>query len=431
MNNFHGKRISLPVILFLIAVILECPSLIKSGYFGEISSKYFLSALAYLLFIVLIRRLIQSDASEYLASAVSILMLGNWSQPLLFYSCGIKTAEDAVREDTFFYAELLVKRTEIFAVIAIASTVAVWFAMAVIEKFNRKQWIPTILCTFVCIGLSGVMFLFSDKESNTSTIGGVQPAIVMMFLLLYCFAAFLGREVSTVQKIIYIFCFAIMMAVLVCKHEMGVPILCYISCLIMYIFFYPIPSHKLLISFITAPAAVLTALMIMFPGLHSDTLQKITSRIFSSKNDHSSTAADNLRYSGLFGSYTFDLHLSEATSDFSVNSSIHFFGFLWATVFLVAFVIGCMKKVNEISKNNGFGLIVNIRSLCFLTFCIIIGYNLIVNLGIAPVVGVQALFCGNSFSIAMLSGLLFGGITYENSLKEFLRTAFNKKNVPL
>lgn len=414
MNNLKENRISLPVILFLIAVLLECPSLIKSGYFSEISAEYFLSAVAYLLFIVLIRRLTQSDASEYLASSVSILMLGNWSQSLLYYACGINTAEDAERENTSLYAEMLADRIEIFAFIAILTVPVLWIVLKVIEKLKEKQWIPTVLCFLVCMGLSAVTFLFSDAESNTSTIAGVQPAIVMMFLLIYCFAAFLSREVNTVQKVVYILCFAAMMALLLYKHETGVPILCYIGCLLMYICLFPIPSFKFLATFLIAPIVAMSALMIMFPSLRNDTIEKIMTRIFS-ENAHSSLAIENLRYAGLFGSYTFDCSLPQGTSDFSINVSLHFFGFLWGIAFLIAFITGCRKKVIELSKSGDFGLLTNIRNLCFIVFCIIIGYNLLVNLGIAPVIGVQALFSGNSFSISVLSGLLFGGMTYEKN----------------
>lgn len=418
-----NKKKSLPVVMFLTAVLLECPSLIRSGYFIEISGKYFLSALAYLLFIILVHKLTRSDSAEYLASAVSVLMLGNWSQPLLYFACGIKTAKDARREGTALHADMLAERIELFAVIAIVSVVAVWFAMAIIEKLDKNQWIPTILCTFVCIGLSGVMLVFSDKESNTSTVGGIQPAIVMMFLMLYCFAVFLSKEANVVRKIIHISCFAVMMSLLVYKHETGIPLICFAGCMFMYMLLYPVPKLKLFLSFTVIPAVAVVSIMYAVPNLLDDTLTKLKDRIHLENTDQTLLAKQNLQYAGLFGSYTFDCSLSEASTDFSLNTSIHFFGFLWAGLFLTAFLIGCCKKINELSKNNGYGLIANLKSLCFVMFCIIIGYNLLVNLGIAPVVGVQAIFCGRSLSIAILSGLLFGAATYDkNFLINFRKT---------
>lgn len=419
MNN--SKKLTIPVVMFLIAVFLECPSLIQSRYFFEIGSRYILSVVALLLFIVFIRCITRSEAAEYFASSVSILMLGNWSQPLLYFSCDIKTAEDAEQENTSLYAEMLADRIEIFAFIAIASVVSVWLAMAVIEKIYKKQWIPAVLCTIVCIGLSGITLLFSDKESNTSTVGGIQPAIVMMFLLLYCFASFLSKETNIAQKIIYIGCFTVMMAVLIYKHETGIPLICYAGCLLMYMLLFPVPDFRLFISLITVPAVAVSVLMAVVPGLFEDTLQKLTSRTDLANTDQTKLARQNLEYAGLFGSYTFDSPLSEASTDFSINTSIHFFGFFWAGIFLVVFLAGCYKKINELSGNSEYGLISNLKSLCFITFCIIIGYNLLVNLGIAPIIGVQAIFCGRSLSIAILSGLLYGAITYNNNFLSNLK----------
>ena len=183
----------------------------------------------------------------------------------------------------------------------------------------------------------------------------------------------------------------------------------------MYMLLYPIPKLRLFLSFIVVPAVAVAALMIVVPGLGADTLQKLEERTNLENTYQTILAKQNLKHAGLFGSYTFDCSLSEASTDFSINTSIHFFGILWAVIFLVTFLIGCYKKINELSENNGYGLIVNLKSLSFVTFCLIIGYNLLVNLGIAPVVGVQAIFCGRSLSIAILSGLLFGAVTYQKN----------------
>lgn len=405
MSDFleKNKPIIFPSLLFLAAAVLECPSLIRSGYFSVIGTEYLVSFVLFYAFILLMWLFTQSESGVYLTTSASVLMLGNWSQPLLNFGCDM---DDEAAD--------VVHRIELFSTFVIVSVIAVWCVLSFLEILHHRQLIETIISSAVCMGLCGIIFLFSDKNSNTSTISNIQPAIFICFLILYCFAGFLNIKDNNIKRFIHLICFGAMMMILIYKHEGGIPLICYISCLIMYMFLYPISKIRFLLFYIITPIALLTILLTLDHGLLTDTIGKFNSRF--SENDQSYQAIQNLKFSGLFGSFSYDYYLPAASTDFSLNTSIHYWGFLWGVIFVLIFIKGALQKAYELSSPHGFDLSVNLTSLSFTAFCIIIGYNLLVSLGIVPIVGVQALFCGKSLSIAILSGLLLGGITYDKGM---------------
>lgn len=405
MQDFLSKNkpIIFPSLMFLTAAVLECPSLIRSGYFSVIGTEYLVSCVLFYAFILFMWLFTQSESGVYLTTSASVLMLGNWSQPLLNFGCDMDNEAAAI-----------VRRMEIFSILVIVSVIAVWLILSLLETLQYRQLIPTILCAFLCVGLCGLIFRFSDKESNTSTILSVQPAIIMCFLILYCFAAFLSKDNGKLYRFTHLICFGAMMGILMYKHEGGIPLICYISCLTMYVLLYPVSRMRFLLFYIIVPIAILTILLMMDHDLLTDTLGKLNSRF--SENDQTNQAIQNLKLSGLFGRFSYDYYLPAASTDFSLNTSIHYWGFLWGAIFVLVFIKGALQKAHELSSPHGFDLSVNLTNLSFTAFCVVIGYNLLVSIGIVPIVGVQALFCGKSLSIAILSGLLLGGITYDKGM---------------
>lgn len=412
LDTNERSSIIFPSILYILAVGLQCPSLITSGYYRVIALEYIISFILFYALILLVWFYTKSKSKGYLTTSACVLMLGNFSQSLMYYGCGMDKE-----------ATVIIERIELFSILVIVSMMFLWGALYAFECIKHKQLILTLISIFVSISMCIIILIYSDDSSNTSTIQSIQPAIIMSFLIIYCFALALSLNINIFNRFIYLLCFGAMMTVLLFKHEWGIPLICYMSCLTMYIFLFPVAKIRFLMLYVMAPVSISAMLLIQNNSLLIDTLNKLK-RFFY--NEHANQAIRNLKSSGLFGSYTYDYYLPAASTDFALNTSIHYWGFLWAFVFLILFVIGAVKMTRELSIPHGFDFSTNLTSLSFTAFCIIIGYNLLVSIGVAPIVGVQALFCGKSLSVAILSGLLLGAITFDKTaIEKIYKKALN------
>lgn len=405
MNNIKNKEPLFAALgLYILAFILQMPSFIRSGYIRIISKDFLTCALLLALFIIFVWRIFNSASGVYLTAASAVLLLANWSQPMLYYSC-------ALNDDVPYIAS----KVKLFTIIVIAVTMAIWIAMGFIEKLWEHQWIMSALGIIISLGICAVVFLFSDSESNTSTVFNIQPALIMLFIILYCFSVFLQKHLLFGLRIAHLFCFWAMIAILIYRHEMGIPLIAYGSCIIMYLLFYPLPKFGELLILIAVPIIGAIMLVIQSPALLNDTIEKITQRF--GENEHAFRVVIKLQNAGLFGSTNY-IYLPEASSDFAINTNISTFGYIWFIVFVVLLFLGCRKKGHELSSPSGYYLSKNLQSLSFVTFCVIIVYNIGVNMASVAIMGVQSLFCGISYSIAVLSGAILGSIIYDQKSLE-------------
>ena len=392
----------LSVGLFIVSVILTTSSMTSSGFYDAFKSELTTVALILVLFITIIYRIFKTPASAYLATLTSILLYGNFSQIMLYYTCNQPT--DAVRKDIITFTAL-----------TIGSIIFSFILLFILNKFKQNKLLNIIFFALVAM-LSVALVLIFTNGNNTSTIGeGFQPAIIMMFIILYAFA---GATTGKIQyRIPYLVFFFVIIGSLVIRHEFGVPLFCFTACFMTFIFsnkFKPFSKKELwfTISLIIIPIAGLIIILGIRNDLRIDTFSKFITR-FDPENYHSQTAMFNLQTSGLLGSPSYDVYLPEASSDYALNSSVHYFGILWLATFLFTFSIMCIKTRSIFSKQPNVNIISNLRELSFAAIIVILSYNILSNLAGFPIIGMQSLCLGSSKSIAILSGFLIGSVLFD------------------
>lgn len=291
----------------------------------------------------------------------------------------------------------------------IFSLVATFVLFMFLNKIKQFRNLCLVLFSVVAVGMSMFIILFSGTDSNTSTTtSGVQPAILMMFFMLYAFSGAIAGNNGLITKIIYLCLFCGMMGSLVLKHEFGVPFTTFVACVITYFFFNKSKEIWFIIANIILPIAGIIVIMIAKPALREDTMRKIITRF--SENDQWKFAKMNIQTSSLFGSEKYDVYLPASSSDYAMNVDCHYWGYIWMSVMILSFFIMSINVYKDIMRNSNDNIISNIRKLAYSAIFINVIYNILDNVCGAPVIGVQMLGCGISGSIALLTGLLFGSV---------------------
>lgn len=396
-----GKAFILALAVFVIASMCQMFSMIKSGFLGAYNAEVCISFLALSAFICIVFRIFRTDSAVYTASFTSVLMFANWSQLMLHYTCKSDETDDILKKVISFMIYIA------FAIVAIC----VFFII-----FSKiKQFRKLCLCIFAvaAIGISAYVFLFSADDSNTSTTsGGMQPAILMMFVMLYAFAGATAGNHEKTTRCIYLILFWLMTGSLVLKHETGIPVMTIATCLIMYFFFSKSKKEKWFIATNIIIAVLGVIVVVKYkPSVMEDTLGKVSERF--NTNEHWLQAEANLKASSLFGSESYDVFLNESSSDYALNVNTHYWGFIWLAVMMLSFFIMSISLYRNIISNSNDNIISNLRKLSYIAICINVIYNILFNICGAPVIGVQMIGCGISGSIALLTGLLIGSVIAE------------------
>ena len=414
-NNTIASYI-IAVCLFVLSVFFTFPSMKDSGFYNEFKSEISTTLILLFLFITVIYKIFKTSSSAYLSSLTAILLYGNLSQIMLYYTCNQSTDEVKISIITF-------------TALTIGTIFISFIILYIHNKFKQKKLSNIIVFSFPALLSTAFVIIFTNGN-NTSTVGnGFQPAIIMFFFMLYAFA---GATAGSIKyRIPYLLLFFLMMGSLVIRHEFGIPLFCFTACIMTLIFsnkFKPFSKNERWFTFsvIILPIISVFILLLLKNDLKLDTFNKLVSRL-DSENYHSQTAIYNLQTSSLFGSPTYDVYLPEASSDYALNSSVHYWGFLWLAVVLIAFSLMCIKTSAVLSKQPNVNIISNLRELCFAGIIVIVSYNLLSNLAGFPIIGVQSLFVGTSKSLAILSGLLTGSLIFDPiALKSTIKSSLVK-----
>ena len=396
------RKMLLPVtVYYLICVLLVMPSLIQSRYLFAASAEIAAIVLSGYLIIVLVFLTSRRLSCVMTAIAAASLSVANISQPLTYFAC--KMDDKA--------AETLVKLSRI-SLVHLGALVLTWCMLTVLDLIIKKHpfWLLPGSLLMCAPFLVLVLYRNSDRSATSAVGNGFQPAIFMAFLILFCLAAALGRysALHTVWHIILCCC---MVFCLIFRHELGIPILCTISCLLFYLLLYPLPkaSFLLLVMLIGIAGGVL--IILLGPDhLLDDTLQKILTR--TRGNDQLTSVIHTLQTAGWFGRFSYDVRVSAVYSDFSLANSVHYMGYLWLILTSVPFCLGLLETLLEENIPHGFAPSVILRGLCAMTMAVFTQYNAAMSVGLVPIIGVQACFCGTGYSFAILSATLLGCVTY-------------------
>ena len=417
-TEINNKPAVTAAVIFFMAALCQMPSMVKSGFFSKFGTEVLLSFAVLIIFIFISFRLLRTKSSAYTASFMSVLLFGNWSQLMLYYTSNCDSID-------------IVKSVEYFMGIVLGSAVVSWLFFVIMHKARRsKDIIRHILFSLAAVGTSAFVILFSGGGRNTSsTTGGFQPAILMFFLMVCAFAGSLAINHKFWEKALYFVLFWLMTGSLAVRHEFGIPVMCCAACMFMYFFLNRSKKGRLLIlANIIAPVIGLSAAMILDSSLRDDTLGKLHERI--GDNHQWLTAKANLSASSLFGSETYDIYLPEASTDYSLNTDIHYWGFIWLALLIFAFFMMTVSVYGNIMHNDNDNFAANIKKLAYSAVCIIVVYNILDNICGFPVIGVQNICCGTSKSMAILSGLLAGCAMAEPvKIKESVCAFLEKKKI--
>ena len=417
-TEINNKPAVTAAVIFFMAALCQMPSMVKSGFFSKFGTEVLLSFAVLTIFIFISFRLLRTKSSAYTASFMSVLLFGNWSQLMLYYTSNCDSRD-------------IVKSVEYFMGIVLGSAVVSWLFFVIMHKARRsKDIIRHILFSLAAVGTSAFVILFSGGGRNTSsTAGGFQPAILMMFLIICAFAGETAINHKFWEKALYFVLFWLMTGSLAVRHEFGIPVMCCAACMFMYLFLNRSKKGRLLIlANIIAPVIGLSAAMILDSSLRDDTLGKLQERI--GDNHQWLTAKANLSASSLFGSETYDIYLPEASTDYSLNTDIHYWGFIWLALLIFAFFMMTVSVYGNIMHNDNDNFAANIKKLAYSAVCIIVVYNILDNICGFPVIGVQNICCGTSKSMAILSGLLAGCAMAEPvKIKESVCAFLEKKKI--
>lgn len=400
-TTIRRKPIAIAVtVIYLVSAALVLPSLIRSGYIKVISPDFGMLVLAYYLLIMLVLCISGSLSSVLITTASASLAVGNVSQALLFYSCHMDA--DAASQ---------MERLKMIVCLHFGGIAAAWCMLAILDWLVQKHPLTEyLLCTALCSLVIGLILLRSGRDANTSTIAGIQPAIVTAFLILICYAVSLGRQFPVSRLMHFLLCFG-MAGSLILKHEWGIPILCTLSCLIFYLLIYPTPRRLTLLIYTLTALLFCAAALTFKEELLADTLKKLHER--TQDNAQIRSVFRTIQTSGIFGRFSYDVKVPAASTDFALATSIHFAGFLWLGVTALTLCAGWAGLIREESSAHGFAPSVLFRGLSGIAFIVFIGYNLAMSLSLVPLIGVQSLFCGSSYSMALLSSMLLGSLTYQ------------------
>ena len=419
-SDVNNKNLLITALfIFFADVICQMPSMIKSGFLMNFSKEIILSCITLVAFIFVVFKIFNTKASLYTATFTSVLLFANWAQLLLFYACNSQETDDVM------------KKVISFTIIVLVTIIATCFAFVILNEMKKYKNVCFIIFSIIAIGTSLFILLFSGANSNTSaTKSGFQPAIIAMFFILYAFAGSTSGNFNLPTRIAHLVIFWILMSSMVIKHEMGIPVMSYIACMIMYFFFNKSKKELwFILTNIIIPIVGLGFIMIISPSIRTDTINKLFSRIMS-ENEHWYAALANLKASSLFGSENYDVFLAEASTDYSLNNAIHYWGFLYGVVAFIAFVIMSISFYKEVISTSNDNIVSNLKKLSYCAIFIITVYNILDNISGFPIIGLQLICSGTSKTMAILSGLLMGSIIADPlKIKNLMLSALEKTGI--
>lgn len=376
------------------------------------------------LMLALASKYAESAFTLHILTLASILTIGNAAAlPLLQYTSAFDHATE--------YAKSI---SENQAITILMIPVA-WCVVAALIWISRQKpliqnitYATTVITSFI---YSILIVLLTDRSANTTLIhvGGVtlQAAIpaLMLSIILLCIITQLSSKVWIGVMFVSL---AMLNAALVIRGETGIPLIFFSAAILYYYLLQPRRTKWLNIGIPLAAGLGYTVVMVLHwihDSLPANTLlyslaDKIETRIFAESVDQVNAAVRSLQSGGWFGSEGYNVYLMEGSSDLAMVSILHYCGVAFLFVIFAAaipmFFTGALHITHHKMRSDNA-----ICGICFSVFFIMFWYNLLMGIGLTPILGSQMPFTGASITYSILSGFLLGSICYpQNVIKSVI-----------
>ena len=422
----HRKTTIYALSLCSAAILLALHPMITSTYISASGSltQFASTVVLMLLLLSLTARCAESPFPIYAVTVAALLSIGNAAAlPLLQYT---SACEHATK-----YAGYISTDTSY----TILSIPFVWFMFSGMvwlrKQSDMKQNVTVAAAAGISVIYSILSILLTDSTSGTTIIeigGGMEiqaaiPAFMLSLLLICLFVKTDGK----IRRTLLCGSVILMNAVLVIRKETGLPLILFAGCSFYYFFLQPHRSKWLSYGIpVLSGAGCICAWILhcLHGSLNEESFlyslsSKIEKRIAADSVDQLNKAIQSLQTGSWFGSEGYNVYLTEASSDLSVITILHYCGMVYLLLILAAaipmFFTGAMHITSRKMKSENV-----LCGLCYSVFFIIFFYNLFMSVGITPIVGVQMPFTGASIMYAVFSGFLLGSVCYP---KKAIKTA--------
>lgn len=370
-----------------------------------------------LFFVITVRYSNYCSSSLYCLTALLLSTLNSEAMPLLEFTSAFSN------EQVLNTANMICKNT----LISLGLVIIIRFGYLLVNKISAEKkktaWIFSSM-TAVSFIMILLIIIFGDRSTGTSmvVIGNI---ISFQIAIPVCIISIIELGLSwnincKTFKLLYVSEAVILNLFLILMGETGIPLITFIA----FVFFYYFLQEKR-IKLISFGIPLLSALSIAFiwiihilrekivdiPMLSSIS-DKIEIRIFSSDLvDQIQMCMRSISAGGIFGSVDYTQYLPEASSDFSFATITHYNGFIVVLIVITIFVAFLVFGMHDYTKKHKEN---NIQKLVFSFTAVIFIYNILMCVGIVPVLGVQIPFTGTSKSFVILNAFLLGVLTSDN-----------------
>lgn len=399
------------------AIILAVHPMVASTYVSLSESLMYFGAtvIPMLLMLTLACKYADSQFSIHAITLATVLTIGNAAAlPLLQYTSAFDHAVEYAKEISVNSAVTVLTVPAVWAIISSL----IWLS----KQSSLIQRIVVGTITGISVMYSLMIFLLTDRSSNTTIIQlrslRLQAAVPVLILsaIMLCLVLQIRGKLWTGMLIGSI---AIMNITLVIKGETGIPLILFAGSTLYYYLLQPYRSKLLSIGIpVLSGISGISALILhcLHDGLKEGTLlyslsDKIETRIFADSVDQVNAAIRSLQSGGWFGSAGYNVYLMEGSSDLSVISILHYCGLSFLLVIFAAaipmFYTGAVHTIHHKMRSNHV-----LSGVCLSVFFVMFWYNLLMGIGLTPILGSQMPFTGASVTYSFLSGFLLGSICY-------------------
>lgn len=400
-----------------VAIILAIHPMVTSTYASLSESLIYFGAsiIPMLLLLTLASKYVESQFSIHAISLATILTIGNAAAlPLLQYTSAFDHAVEYAKEISMNSAVTVLTLPVTWAIVS----ALIW----ILRQSSLIQRISVGVLTGISVVYSLMIFLLTDRSSNTTIIQlghfklqAAVPVLILSIIILCLLLQITGKLWGG----ILIGSIILMNGTLVICGETGIPLIFFAGSVIYY---YLLQPHRIKLLNIGIPALSgigCTGVYILHnlhDRLKEGTLlyslaDKIETRIFTDSVDQVNAAIRSLQSGGWFGSAGYDVYLMEGSSDLSVISILHYCGLSFLLVIFAAaipmFYTGAVHITHHKMRSDHV-----LNGICLSVFFVMIWYNLLMGIGLVPILGSQMPFTGASVTYSFLSGFLLGSICY-------------------
>lgn len=415
--------------MFTMAVALSLNSMVSSTYAGIENGLffYFATAIPFLVALVAIAKYVDKPLSMFAMSQALVITLGNASaMPLLRYTSAYEI-DNVVNYSKEICANSLLSFFTAVAVFAVLAAEK-WLHESII-KFSKLILIGYSAMSLI-IGAATLLFVHDASGTTIINIVGFSFQVAIPIMIISIIGIALAWNMN--NKVVYISGVVLMNLCLVIRGETGIPLILFGSFCVWYTFIQPF-HHKFLSRSLAAICILGVGIIVLIHFLYSylpdnslfqSLATKIEGRIFTSSVDQVENARYSIARGGIWGSQSYNIHLSQGSSDFSMATILHYNGFIYLIAILAIAIPFFYSGFKAYTKSKS-SIAISLGDLSHICMFVMMFYNVFMCLGLTPVLGSQIPFTGVSVMYALLSGFLLGAIVYDNETADQIINRIN------